>query len=138
MFVLDTNVVSELRKPDRANVQVANWAAGIAVGELYLSAMSVLELELGILRMERKDRRQGAQLREWMEGQVLTEFAGRILPVDTTVARRSASLHVPDPMPERDAMIAATALVHGMTLVTRNMRDFQRTGVTTLDPWTHR
>lgn len=138
MFVLDTNVVSELRKPDRANAQVASWAAAIAAGELYLSAMSVLELELGILRMERKDRRQGAQLREWMEGQVLTEFAGRILPVDAAVARRGAALHVPDPMPERDAIIAATALVHGMTLVTRNVRDFQRTGVTTLDPWTHR
>lgn len=136
MFVLDTNVLSELRKPDRANARVATWAASISVDEQYLSAITVLELELGVLRMERKDRRQGAELREWMDNQVLVEFAGRILPVDVMVARRGAALHVPDPMPERDAIIAATALVHEMTLVTRNLRDFQRAGVKTLNPWT--
>jgi predicted nucleic acid-binding protein len=137
MFVLDTNVVSELRRPDRAHAHVVTWARNIALAQLYLSALTVLELELGILRMERKDPRQGAELRAWMERQVLPEFAGRILPLDTTVARRCASLHVPDPVAERDAMIAATVLVHGMTLVTRNVRDFQRTGVTTLNPWIH-
>ena len=135
MFILDTNVVSELRKPARASVRVTEWASRIASVELYLSAMSVLELELGILRMERKDRRQGTELRKWMEGQVLIEFAGRVLPVDTTVALRCAGLHVPNPMPERDAMIAATALVHKMTIVTRNTRDFERTGVATINPW---
>jgi predicted nucleic acid-binding protein len=137
MFVLDTNVVSELRKPERGNARVVAWAAAISAGELYLSAMTVLELELGVLRMERKDRRQGEELREWMNGQVLAQFANRILPMDVAIARCGAALHVPDPMPERDAVIAATALVHGMTLVTRNVRDFQRTGVATLNPWTH-
>lgn len=136
MFVLDTNVLSELRKPDKANAHVTRWAAVVPVGEQYLTAITVLELELGILRMERKDRRQGAQLREWLDTQVLIEFAGRILPMDSLVAQRAAGLHVPNPMPERDAVIAATALVHGMTLVTRNVRDFQRTGIKTLNPWT--
>lgn len=138
MFVLDTNVLSELRKPDRANAHVTKWAAGIAAENQYLSAITVLELELGVLRVERKDRRQGAELRAWLNNQVLIEFAGRILPMDGLVAQRAAGLHVPDPMPERDAIIAATALVHAMTLVTRNVRDFQRTGVKTLNPWTSR
>jgi toxin FitB len=135
MFVLDTNVVSELRRPGRANPRVAHWAGNILLDQLYLSVLTVVEIELGVLRMERKDKRQGAELREWMEGQVLPDFSGRILPLETTIARRCAGLHVPDPMPERDAMIAATALVHGMTLVTRNVSDFQRTKVKLFNPW---
>jgi toxin FitB len=135
MFILDTNVVSELRRPDQANSMVTAWANGVALGQQYLSAMTVLELEIGVLRMERKDKRQGAELRYWLEQQVLREFAGRILPMDTEVARRSARLHVPDPLPDRDAIIAATALVHGMTVVTRNVRDFQNTKVGILNPW---
>lgn len=137
MFVLDTNVVSELRKPARANARVAQWAGNISLDQLYLSALTVLEIELGVLRMERKDKRQGAELRMWLEGQVLADFSGRILPLEVTIARRCAGLHVPDPMPERDAMIAATALVHGMTLVTRNVNDFQRAKVKLFNPWLH-
>ncbi len=135
MFVLDTNVVSELRRPDQANSLVIAWANGVALGQQFLSAMTVLELEIGVLRMERKDKRQGSELRYWLEQQVLRAFAGRILPMDTEVARRSARLHVPDPLPDRDAIIAATALVHGMTVVTRNVRDFQSTKVGILNPW---
>ncbi len=135
MFVLDTNVVSELRKPDRAHARVVKWASEILLGEMYLSTVTIMELEVGVLRMERKDRRQGAELRAWLEGKVLRDFGGRVLPIDASVARRCARLHVPDPMPERDALIAATSLVHGMTLVTRNTRDFQRTGVALFDPW---
>lgn len=135
MFVLDTNVVSELRRPDQANSLVIAWANGVALGQQFLSAMTVLELEIGVLRMERKDKRQGSELRYWLEQQVLRAFAGRILPMDTAVARRSARLHVPDPLPDRDAIIAATALVHGMTVVTRNVRDFQSTKVGILNPW---
>ena len=135
MFVLDTNVVSELRRPDQASSLVIAWANGVALGQQFLSAMTVLELEIGVLRMERKDKRQGSELRYWLEQQVLRAFAGRILSMDTAVARRSARLHVPDPLPDRDAIIAATALVHGMTVVTRNVRDFQSTKVSILNPW---
>ena len=137
MFILDTNVVSELRKvrSGKADHHVALWADSVDAGSLYLSAMTVLELEIGILQIERKDSGQGAMLRTWLETLVLPEFDGRIFPVDTAVAQRCALLHVPDPRGERDALIAATALVHGMTVVTRNLGDFARTGVSLLNPW---
>jgi hypothetical protein len=102
---------------------------------LYLSVVSVQELEVGILLVERRDAAQGAILRTWLDDYVLPAFAGRILPVDVEVARRSAGLHVPDPKPVRDSLIAATALVHGMTVVTRNVDDFAPSGVLLLNPW---
>ena len=102
---------------------------------LYLSAITLLELEKGVLLMERRDVRQGAALRAWLDDRVLAEFRDRILPIDAAVARRCAQLHVPDPRSERDALIAATALIHGMTVVTHNVADFGRTGVDLLDPW---
>lgn len=137
MFVLDTNVVSELRKIrlGKADPQVTQWADSVEAGSLYLSAITVLELEIGILQIERRDAEQGAVLRAWLETKILPEFRGRILPIDTTVAQRCAGLHVPDPRAERDALIAATALVHGMTVVTRNLADFRGTGVSLLNPW---
>jgi len=137
MFVLDTNVVSELRKirSGKADPQVTCWADNVDAGSLYISAITILELEIGILQVERKDPKQGAILRTWLEKLVLPEFAGRIFPVDAAVARRCARLHVPDPRAERDALIAATALVHGMTVVTRNVADFAPTGVPLLSPW---
>jgi predicted nucleic acid-binding protein len=137
MFVLDTNVVSELRKArlGRADLNVVDWADQADASSLYLSAITVLELEAGVLQMERRDERQGAVLRAWLEGQVLAEFADRVLPIDIAVARRCAQLHVPDPRAERDALIAATALVHGMTVVTRNTADFAQTGAALLNPW---
>ena len=137
MFLLDTNVVSELRKAagGRADPRVVAWAAAQAPETQYFSAIGVLELELGILLRERRDREQGRRLRAWLEGQVLPAFAQRVLPVDTAVARRCAALHVPDPRSERDALIAAIALVHRLTLVTRNLRDFNGTGVTLHNPW---
>jgi len=137
MFVLDTNVVSELRKIrlGKADPHVAQWADSVDAGSLHISAITVLELELGVLLLERKDQRQGALLRTWLDTQVLPEFNGRIFPVDTAVAQRCARLHVPDPRGERDALIAATALVHGMTVVTRNLADFAATGVPLLNPW---
>ena len=94
-----------------------------------------MELELGVLTIERKDATQGAMLRSWLEQHVLPEFSGRTLPVDTAVALRCARLHVPDKRGERDALIAATALVHGMTVVTRNIADFKPAGVTLINPW---
>jgi predicted nucleic acid-binding protein len=137
MFVLDTNVVSELRKvrAGKSDVKVARWADGVDAIELYVSAITILELETGVLLKERCDPVQGAILRTWMDNHVLPEFNGRVLPVDTDVARRCARLHVPDPRGQRDALIAATALVHGMTMVTRNLADFEPTGVKLVNPW---
>jgi len=140
MFLLDTNVVSELRKirSGKADVRVAKWADSVDAGSLHISVITVLELEIGILQLERKDPRQGAVLRAWLDKRVLPEFNSRIVPIDTAVAQRCASLHVPDPRTERDALIAATALVHGMTVVTRNLADFEPTGALALNPWIYR
>ena len=137
MYLLDTNVVSELRKVrlGRADAQVARWAQEVAVAQLYISVITVHELEIGVLLLQRRDLAQGAVLRSWMDDYVLPAFAGRILPVDTAVVQISAQLHVPDPQPFRDGLIAATALVHGMTVVTRNVADFARTEVALLNPW---
>lgn len=137
MYVLDTNVLSELRKArlGKADANVVAWAASVDAGALFVSAISLLELELGVLSVERRDAVQGALLRAWLEQQVLPEFSARTLPVDTDVARRCARLHVPDRRGERDALIAATALVHGMTVATRNVADFAPTGVGIINPW---
>lgn len=135
MFVLDTNVVSELRRPEKANPKVVAWASAIPLASFFLSSITVLELELGVLLMERKDKAQGAVMRDWLNNQVLPRFEGRILAVDTAVALRCAQIHVPDPRSERDALIAATALVHGMTVVTRNVDDFKPSGAILLNPW---
>jgi predicted nucleic acid-binding protein len=140
MYVLDTNVVSELRKIrlGKADAQFALWADSIEVMDLYLSAITIQELEIGVLLAERRDPSQGAVFRLWLNDHVIPAFNGRILDVDTAVAQRSAKLHVPDPRPVRDGLIAATALVHGMTVVTRNVADFEPTGVKTLNPWRNR
>jgi predicted nucleic acid-binding protein len=135
MFLLDTNVLSELRRADRCDVSVRKWANGVSGDEIWLSVISILEIEQGILLISRRDTVQGARLRDWFEDQILFGFEGRILPVDTAVARRFAVLHVPDPRADRDALIAATALVHGLTVATRNVSDFEPTGVAFLNPW---
>jgi predicted nucleic acid-binding protein len=137
MYLLDTNVVSELRKGTtrKAHRNFSAWAKSVSAPTLFLSAISILELEIGILLMERRDCSQGAILRTWIQDYVLPTFDGRILSVDTPVAQRCAALHVPTPCSERDAMIAATAIVHGMTVVTRNVSDFEPTGVAVINPW---
>jgi hypothetical protein len=137
MFLLDTNVISELRraKTGKADQQVVAWAATVPQAALYLSAISLLELEMGVLSVARRDAVQGAMLRDWLDGHVLPAFAGRILDVDTAVALCCARLQVPDPCAERDALIAATAIVHGMTVVTRNVADFTATGAALFNPW---
>jgi predicted nucleic acid-binding protein len=137
MFVLDTNVVSELRKvrSGKADPNVSRWADSVEAAELYLSAITVEELEIGVLLVGRRDVRQGAIFRTWLDQHVLPSFSDRILPVDTAVALRSAQLHVPDPRAIRDALIAATALVHGFALVTRDIADFDTTGARLVDPW---
>lgn len=137
MFVLDTNVVSELRKAKagKADRNVTAWAASVPASALFVSAITILELEAGVCLIERRDPAQGTILRVWMDAHVLPAFAGRVLPVDTAVAQCCARLHVPDPRADRDALIAATALVHGMTVITRNAIDFEPTGVPILNPW---
>jgi hypothetical protein len=137
MFLLDTNVVSELRKvrSGKADVNVARWADAVEAVQLYISAITLLELELGVLRLERYDTRQGGIMRRWLDDHVRPEFHDRTLPVDAAVALRCAQLHVPNPKPERDALIAATALVHGLTMVTRNVDDFAATGARLFNPW---
>ena len=134
MFLLDTNVVSELRRPHRTHRKVAEWADGVSPSDLFLSSISILELETGALLLTRRDG-QGALIRQWIEERVLTAFAERILAVDTAVARQCALLHVPDPRPYRDSLIAATALVHRLIVVTRNRADFEPMGVGVLNPW---
>jgi toxin FitB len=137
MYLLDTNVISELRKAGdaRADAAVMAWFRARDAGGMYISALTVMELEIGILRLARRDPAQGARLREWFERRVLPEFADRTLAVDRAVALRCARLHLPDPRSDRDAVIAATALVHGLTVVTRNMSDFATTGVDLVNPW---
>ena len=135
MYLLDTNVISALRRPDKAEPLLIEWAASVPVSRFYLSAISILEIEHGVLLKMRKDKKQGALLRAWVDDEVLPRFEGRILPIDVDVALLCANLHVPDPQPERDALIAATALVHKLTVVTRNVNDFLPTGVQILNPW---
>jgi predicted nucleic acid-binding protein len=137
MFLVDTNVVSELRrsKTGGTNAKVAAWSDSVRLKTLFLSAISFMELEIGVLLIERRDRRQGHFLRKWLQHEITPAFGNRILPVDRIVAVRCAALHVPNPRPDRDAMIVATALVHDMTLVTRNIRDFAGTGARLINPW---
>ncbi len=137
MYLLDTNVVSELRKirQGKADSGIVRWAEGVASSDLYLSVITVQELEIGILLAERRDPEQGKILRVWFEERVLPAFRHRILPVDTRISRCSAKLHVPDPRPVRDAFIAATGMVYGMTVVTRNVHDFEPMEVALINPW---
>lgn len=138
MLLLDTNVVSELRKvrAGKADPNAAIWADTVDEADLFISAVVIHELEISILLLERRDSRQGELFRKWLQNVVLPAFDGRILPVDCAVAVRAAGPHVPDPRPINDAFIAATALVHGMTLVTRHISDFREAGVPLLNPWT--
>lgn len=137
MYLLDTNVISELRKAKsgKADKNVVAWANNVSATRLFLSVITILEIETGVLLVERRDPSQGAVLRSWLNAHVLPAFAERILPFDTAVAQRCARLHVPDRRSDRDCIIAATALVHGMTIVTRNVDDFEPTGVEILNPW---
>lgn len=140
IYLLDSNVVSELRKAGdgRADKNVIAWAENLSAQSLYISAIVLMELEIGVRGIERKDEVQGAMLRMWLDDHVKPFFSGRIIPVDEAVAIQCAKLHVPDRKSERDALIAATGLVHGMIVATRNVKDFKNTGAKLFDPWTSR
>ena len=135
MFLLDTNVISELRqgKPMQ-NAQVMAWAKGHIFDRFFLSAITILELEKGVQALEHKHPPQGQALRRWLDG-VTDAFDGRTIPFSASMAKCCAALHFPHALSERDAMIAATALEHRFTVVTRNLKDFQSTGVQLLNPW---
>jgi len=137
MFLLDTNIVSELRKVKngKASPNVAAWSRSVDANLLYISVITIMELEIGISLMEKKEQLQGNLLRKWFQGSVLPEFEDRTLPIDKEVALRCAKLHVIAPRSERDAFIGATALLHGMTVATRNIADFLPLGVSLLNPW---
>jgi len=137
MYLLDTNVVSEFRKigSSQINAKVKEWAEETDPELMFLSAISILELEIGVLQVERRDKKQGQVLRKWLSKHVLPAFSKRVLALDLAVAQRCASLHVPSPKSDRDAMIAATAIEHRMTIVTRNLSDFKDSGVKMFNPW---
>lgn len=138
MFVLDTNVVSEMRKMSsgKADTGLTAWVRGVPAGLLFISAVTIYELELGVQLTERRDVRQGEILRFWLQTSVAKSFEDRVLPVDAAIARKCARFNVPDPAPFRDALIAATAQAHGMTVVTRNVRDFRRfPDIQVTNPW---
>lgn len=135
MFVLDTNVISELRRTNRVDAGLRAWADKTPFEAMYLSVVTISEIERGILLKSRRDPTGADLLYDWFENYVLVQFSSRILPIDIAVARRCAVLHVPVTRPEADALIAATALVHGMSVVTRNVRDFDGLGVKVVCPW---
>lgn len=135
-YLLDTNVISELRKPaGRATPNVRTWAQHQPTSELSISVITVMEIEIGVARLERRDSSRGDVLRRWLERDLLVAFATRTLPIDLAVVRRAAAMHVPHPRPERDVLIAATALTLSLIVVTRNVSDFQPLGVELLNPW---
>jgi predicted nucleic acid-binding protein len=136
-YLLDTNVISELRKigDGKADAKVVAWIGAEDTANFFISAITILELERGVLSVQHRDAAQGARFRAWLDNHIRPEFSGRILPVDDEIATRCAHLHIPDRRNEADALIAATALVHGLSVVTRNVRDFEGTGAVMIDPW---
>lgn len=137
MYLLDTNVISEFRKiaSGKADKKVIEWSNTIEPVKLFLSVVTIQELEIGTLLVERRDPTQGKLLRRWVNNYVLEVFSERLLDVTPQIAISSAQFCVPNPKPINDMLIAATASVHGMTVVTRNIADFEGTGVKLFNPW---
>jgi len=138
MYILDTNVISELRKGEASHPQVRGWFTGIPSSAIFMSVISFMELDMGVLSMERHDPIQGQKLRHWLDQQVIPHFHDRIIDITLPIVKQCARFHGPDPCSDRDALIAATARVHSMTVVTRNTKDFERTGIPLINPWLHK
>lgn len=134
MFLLDTNVVSELRKGARANARVRSWFAELDDSALFLSVLVAGELRQGVERVRLRDAAQAEHLDRWLR-RLVDDYASRLLPVDTRVAELWGRLNVPDPISTVDGLLAATAIVHDLTLVTRNVKDVARTGVRLFNPF---
>lgn len=137
MYLLDTNIVSEMRKVKlgKAHPNFVAWFASVSSQDIFINATVLMEVERGVLQKERKDVRQGAVLRAWFDGVILPTFYGKILPIDDKTAQICAKLHIPDHAPENDAWIAASAMQHHLILATRNSRDFERTGARVFNPF---
>lgn len=133
-FLLDTNVISEIRKLERTDPNVAKWVAQTPVKEIGTSVLVLAEIRRGIELKRRRDAEQAAALDRWF-AQMRTRLGDRVLPIDEPIAEAWALLSVPDPLPLIDGLLAATAKVHGLMLVTRNTADVARTGVAILDPF---
>lgn len=132
--LLDTNVVAELRKGDRANSSVSTWFASLDPDTIVLSVLTIGEIRRGIEGVRRRDRPAAASLQRWLR-RVVREHGDQILPVDLAVAEEWGRLSVPDPLPVIDGLLAATAKVHDLTLATRNVKDVERTGVRLVNPF---
>ena len=140
MYLFDTNLISELRRPARMAPLAARWADGVPQDAVFVSVITLFEIELGIRRIERREPDRAGQLWRWLAADVIGRHADRIIAVDEPIARAAAALHVPDPRPLAprplaDAFIAATAVVRGLTVATRNVHDFAGTGAAVSDPW---
>lgn len=133
-YLVDTNVISELRKGRRCDPGVSSWFADVSSAEIYLSALTIGEIRKGIENIRRRDEPTAAALETWL-GELLAAHSDRILPVDAVIAEKWGRFNVPDPLPVLDSLLAATASVHGLTLVTRNVKHVERTGVECLNPF---
>ncbi|WP_145631263.1 type II toxin-antitoxin system VapC family toxin [Neorhizobium alkalisoli] len=135
MFLLDTNVVSAARRVHRQEAGFQAFMQKFRTADAYLSAITIMEIRFGIQGAFSKDAKFAADLDRWLNEDLLIDFAGRILPFDAAIALRTGMLPTPGRRPTSDAMIAATALQHGLTMVTRNLADFSPFSVSCLDPW---
>lgn len=133
-FLLDTNVLSELRKGRRCNAGVARWFADLGEESIFISVLTIGEIRKGIESIRRRDVRAAASLDAWLL-RLSTDHTDRLLPIDRSVADEWGRMNVPDPLPVVDGLIAATARVHGLTVATRNMEDMIRTGAVLFDPF---
>lgn len=133
-YLVDTNVISELRKGDRCNEFVATWWSGIGEDEIFLSVLAIGEIRKGIENIRRRDSRSAGALEVWLSS-IISNHGHRILAIELDVVEEWGRMNVPDPLPVIDGLIAATAKVRGLTVATRNVEDFERTGVATVNPW---